>query len=186
MARGPWASTKHDLLARHEHWPNMIFLGSGRHEHGVGLVLGCDLSPSRWSSSARKQPARHSPLAGTTAHGLTGPPSMVPYISQHPTPNPSLYPVLRLCRLLQHVGFHLLCLVSLLHMSPSPDLCRPATLSAPPLLRRRWLPSSATTLGYPPSATSSAWGDPPPATSSAWGICRRRPPPSHPVAHGMS
>jgi hypothetical protein len=37
LARGPWASPKHDFLARHEHGPNTIFSGLGWHEHDVGL-----------------------------------------------------------------------------------------------------------------------------------------------------
>jgi hypothetical protein len=50
-ARGPWASPKHEILARHEHGPNMMSLGLGRHEHDDGLCCAtstqCRPSPTR-------------------------------------------------------------------------------------------------------------------------------------------
>jgi hypothetical protein len=45
LARGPWASSRHDFLARHEHEPSTKGSGPGRHGHDVGLVLGFNLSP---------------------------------------------------------------------------------------------------------------------------------------------
>jgi hypothetical protein len=44
IARGPWASPKRGILARHEHEPSTMLLVSGRQEHYVGLVLDCNLS----------------------------------------------------------------------------------------------------------------------------------------------
>jgi hypothetical protein len=88
MVRGPWASPKHDFLARHEHEPSTSFSGSGRHEPTVGLVLGCDLSPPCWPSTTRNRAAQCGPLGWHEAHQpkwLSGPTT---YKSGVPSPKP--------------------------------------------------------------------------------------------------
>jgi hypothetical protein len=63
MARGPWASPKHEFLARHEHEPSTMISGLGWHEHNIGL---CWATISAHSAG----PARHENTQHDAAHVL--------------------------------------------------------------------------------------------------------------------
>jgi hypothetical protein len=61
--RGPWASPKHEFLARHEHEPSTMISGLGRHEHDVGLGWAA-------TSAHSVSPARHENNRHDAAHVL--------------------------------------------------------------------------------------------------------------------